>query len=237
MSRKYNGTKKEMKKSLFILVLLFVPIICSAQIKIEKNNQGEYRQQTKISEWESANITADPRAVEYVDLFDEAISNPNTFILIERSEKMLKTTVGFTTLKEVKSIGISYDSSKNKIIFIEERKELETGFYILILAMLSVIFIIIANILYNKKEFYFNYIIFSIFFVLSLVFTLATLIFTGIFGPLESGIGILFITLFVSIFGSVAFSYSDNYLKTLRVLTIINCILMGTYFTFMFLGI
>lgn len=139
-----------MKKSLFILALLFVPIICSAQI-LEKSVDGEYR--ISIGEWKSLGITVKPEAQKYDSCFTEAISNPNKKILVKESEKkFLKLKFLFKKRVEVKEKFIVYNSKTKTINYLEVTTEKEEVNYVILFGVISLILMIISNVLYKKDR-------------------------------------------------------------------------------------
>lgn len=141
-----------MKKSLFILVLLFVPIICSAQI-LEKSASGKYRISTgKTEKWESLNITVKPEAQKYDSYFTEAISSPNKKILVEKSEDFLKLKLLFKEKVEVKEIFIVYNSQTKIIDYLEVITEKEEATYLILFCFMSLILMAISNVLYKKRR-------------------------------------------------------------------------------------
>ena len=130
-----------MKKSLFILVLLFVPIICSAQI-LEKSTSGKYR--VSNEKWESLGITVKPEAQKYDSCFTEAISNPNKKILVKESErKFLKFKFLFKKRVEVKEKFIVYNSKTKTINYLEVTTEKEEVNYVTLFGFVTVILMII----------------------------------------------------------------------------------------------
>ena len=139
-----------MKKSLFILVLLFcATAICSAQI-LEKSASGKYRISTE--KWESLSITIKPEAQKYNSCFAEAILNPDKKILVERSEKILKLKLLFKAKKEVKESFIIYNSSTKQISCVELKQQKEETSYLILFGIASLILMIISNALYKKSR-------------------------------------------------------------------------------------
>lgn len=146
-----NGAKKEMKK--LLLVLLFVPIICSAQI-LEKSASGKYRISTgKNEKWESLNITVKPEAQKYNCCFAKAISSPNKKILVEKSEDFLKLKLLFKEKVEVKENFIVYNSKTKTINYLEFVTEKEESSYLILFSIASIILMIISNILFKRGDF------------------------------------------------------------------------------------
>jgi hypothetical protein len=142
----------KMKNLILILLLFFVATVCSAQVELEANKKGKYRVKEDAQEYATSSITAEPEAIRYIESFSEAIENPNSFISIDKSEKIIKMTGLFKASKEFKEKGVLFNSDENKIVFIEKKEEREEKSFILILAIISVVLIIISNILYNKNK-------------------------------------------------------------------------------------
>ncbi len=87
-----------MKEKIALLLLLFVTTVCSAQIKLEANGDGDYRVEEK--EWRSSEITAEPDALQYLERFSQAIESPGTPILVGKEIEILRLKPVFKILVE-----------------------------------------------------------------------------------------------------------------------------------------
>lgn len=66
-----------MKRLLFVLMSLFVITVCSAQVALQVNENGEYRERPdSFCQWLDIKITTNSLALKYNQEFPEAISNP-----------------------------------------------------------------------------------------------------------------------------------------------------------------
>lgn len=140
-----------MKKILFsLLMLLFSIFVCQAQVKLEVNGSGEYRAKSTPDYVESG-ISADSAAMEYIDYFPQAVSNPMSIVPVGETEKIKKMTTLFKALKEIKKSGIIYDLSTNEIVLSETRALEEETSFSLIFGLISISFMILFEI-FNKKK-------------------------------------------------------------------------------------
>lgn len=213
----------------FFVIVLFTMICsahCSAQMKLEKNNKGDYRFKTDTLEWVNTNIVAEPEAIRYIKNFSQAISAPNSFILIEKSEKILKMVGPFKALKKTTERGIYFDSSENKIVFIEKKEELEIITPLLIFGMLSVILMIISSILKKEKR---AYAALTTAALAALVVALTTFIVATVITALvaATALGAALV---------VAATAESNH-KASKIFVVIYYIIMTAYFILMFSGI
>lgn len=138
-----------MKKSLFILVLLFVPIICSAQI-LEKSTSGKYR--VSNEKWKSLGITVKPEAQKYNSLFSRAIASPDKKITVKSSTTFLRLKPVFKRIIEVEKTFIIYNSSTKQISCIESKQQKEETTYLILFCALSLILMVISDVLYKKSR-------------------------------------------------------------------------------------
>lgn len=138
-----------MKKSLFILVLLFVPIICSAQI-LEKSTSGKYR--VSNEKWESLGITVKPEAQKYNSLFSRAIASPDKKITVKSSTTFLRLKPVFKRIIEVEKTFIIYNSSTKQISCIESKQQKEETTYLILFCALSLILMVTSDVLYKKSR-------------------------------------------------------------------------------------
>jgi hypothetical protein len=140
-----------MKKLLALVLFLIVATICSAQMILEKNKDGEYRLSAQSEIWKSMGITVETEAQYYIDLFDQAISNPGQEIIVEKKEEVVKLKPIFRKLVKITTKKIVYDDSSKTISFIEPKfSEKEEDSYLILFALASIVFMILSNILFKK---------------------------------------------------------------------------------------
>jgi len=138
-------------KNLAIFVLFFVTTVCSAQIELEGNKEGIYRVKKDAQEWAPSGITAEPKAIEHINSFSQAINNPGTPILVEQSEKILKLKSVFKKLVEVKEHFIVYNDSTKTISYLKSKKVKENSSYLILFSIMLLTLMILSNILYKKN--------------------------------------------------------------------------------------
>jgi|AntRauTorcE11897_2_1112592.scaffolds.fasta_scaffold53754_1 hypothetical protein len=142
-----------MKKLLALVLFLIVATICSAQMILEKNKDGEYRLSAQSEIWKSMGITVETEAQYYIDLFDQAISNPGQEIIVEKKEEVVKLKPIFKKLVKITTKKIVYDDSSKTISFIEPKfSEKEEDSYLILFALASIVFMILSNILFKKNK-------------------------------------------------------------------------------------
>ncbi|MDD3711324.1 MAG: hypothetical protein PHP37_01865 [Patescibacteria group bacterium] len=142
-----------MKKLFVFFVFTFVAIICSAQVELEGNKEGVYRVKEDTQEWAPSKITAEYEAIKYINKFSQAISSPDTPILAERSEEVLKLKLIFKKLVEVKERFIFYNSQTNNIDYIETLPaEREESSYLILFSIASILLMVVSNILFKMGK-------------------------------------------------------------------------------------
>ena len=139
-------------KNLILLVLFFMATICSAQVHLDRNQDGKFRRSIEaVEKWEKSEISADTLAMNYIDKFPQAISSPGERILAERSEKTLRLRSLFKKEVEFREYFILYNNQTNNIDCLEgDPVEKEEPSYLVLFSLTSILLMIISNILFKK---------------------------------------------------------------------------------------
>jgi len=137
-------------KNLLLLILFFVTTVCISQIELEYSQEGVYRIKEGSQEWASSKITAEPKAVKYIDRFPQAINNAGEPILVEKNAKTLKLKPVFKKLVEVEARFIAYNDFTKVISYFELKKIQEETYYLVLFSFLSIFLMMISNIFFKK---------------------------------------------------------------------------------------
>lgn len=208
-----------MKKLLFFLFLIFVAVICEAQVKLESNKEGDYRVKA-TAEWGFSGITADQEAIKYIDRFHQAIKS-HAPIIVWRNEKVLKQKWIFKSLVEVEEHSIFYNSQTKNIDYIKgEPINKEKFSFFILFGLISIIFGIISERKLKKND---QGLAAGAAFIV-FVFSILTIVFTFILGFFLSA-AVAFVALIVFVFGSD---------RIYTMVIIIFCILMAVHVALLF---
>lgn len=151
-------------KNLLLLILFFVTTICSAQLSLQVNQEGEYRAKPELE------ITAHPKALKYNLKFPEAILSPGEKILGERVEKFTKLKPWFKKQVEIREYFITYNSQTKYIDYIEAGLiKNEKPCYLILLSITSILLMIISNVLFKKGRKNFAIAVFTVAFVAAIL--------------------------------------------------------------------
>jgi hypothetical protein len=220
--------------------LFFVTTICSAQINLQINKEGDYRENSKF-EWFPSEIIADSLAIKYINRFAEAKANPGKNILVYESKKIIKLKPVFKKLVEIEKAFIVYNKQTKNIDYIKTKPiRQRESCYLILFSVISIFLMMAFNILSNK-----NLIGYAV-----LIAIIATLINVVIFLITINVIKLILIAAIITItiatviaaiitksipFICDAEDYKNH--KILSRLPKIFCVLMIIYIIFMFMGI
>ena len=177
-----------MKKLLALVLFLIVATICSAQMILEKNKDGEYRLSAQI------------------DLFDQAISNPGQEIIVEKKEEVVKLKPIFKKLVKITTKKIVYDDSSKTISFIEPKfSEKEEDSYLILFALASIVFMILSNILFKKIK------------IAAFAFAFAAFAFAAVFAAFAAfaAAAVAVFAVFAAIAAFAVESYKEYYISSI----------------------
>lgn len=225
-----------MKK--LILLFVFLPIISSAQVPLERNWDGDYQVAKTI---DSSNVVAEEAALKYIEMFSWAVNSPGELISVERNERILKLKPVFKKLVEIEEFFIVYDSASEKISYLETKKEKEERSYLILFSIASLILMIISNIFYKKEEEIFSFfsLLSLLFFMIPTVSVLNNFVFAGL---VIITVFTVLVTVFlaasasasVTIYASVTISNGKSG-KAYKAMIWVYYILMAAHFILLFL--
>ncbi len=141
-----------MKNVFVFFVFIFVATICSSQIKLEGDSEGNYRVKEETQDWTPSETTVESEAIKYIDSFSQAIQSPGTPILVEQGEKVTKLKLVFKKLVEIEQHFIVYRVDSDKIYYFVRMEKKEEPSYLILFSIVSIILMIISNILHNKGK-------------------------------------------------------------------------------------
>ena len=209
-----------MKKIIFLLSLVLMITVCSAQVKLQTNKEGAYQIQPDSLEWVDPGFTASPEALNYSSSFNEAISNPGEKILVEDSVKTLKLKLLFKKQIEINKSYIVYNNKTNNIDHVKASPiKKEESSYLILFFVLSILLLMTSNILFKKG---YNFLATTLA-VISIIIAVAILLLSS-GAPIFSIISSAFILIFPAV--SFVIFFRKNYKILLIVLYIYLAILI-----------
>jgi len=223
-----------MKKVVIFLLLVSVVAICNAQI-VERNSNGDYRVVIEEEKWQGVGVVAEEEAWFYIKFFPEAISNPNSLISVEKSERIMKITGLFKALKKVEEKNILFNPNENKIVFVEEEEEKEEKSFILVFALASVLLMFASNISFKMKNSFWGSAAFAAAFVAAAAFAVAAAVAVAVAVAAAAAFAAA-VAAAVAVAVAVAVAADINN-KGYKFFVTIYYIFMSAYFIFIFLGI
>lgn len=218
-----------MKKLFFLLSLILISTICSAQVKVLINKEGAYQIKPDSLEWVDPGFTASQEALSYSSSFNEAISNPGKKILVEDFTKILKLKLLFKKQVEINKSYIVYNNKTNNIDFIESApKTEEEPSYLIIFSIVSIVLMLLSNIFNNKKVILAFAAVFAAAFAAIFASFFAFFVFAAVFAAL-----VAIFAVFAAVFAALAIAFEEK--KYYRIFSVIFYILMVISITLLFI--
>lgn len=227
-----------MRKIVFLLIgLIAFTITLNAQNnQVMVNDSGEYvvvHGSHEQGYFKNTGISCDAGAEKYSDYFAEAIAKPDAFVATDSIFELVRMTGLFSTINIVNPVGIKYESNEHNIAFIESDDKilLEGSSIMVIVAMLSVLFMIILNILPGRFIFLSNVVA-----IIAFCLTVGSAVFVAPFylAATFAGLAALAIVIIMLVFSSSQADYKQG--KSYLYFSLAYYASMAIYFAVMFSG-
>lgn len=184
-----------MRKLLFVLMSLFAITAftsCASQGEPETKDYKRIDQkeiyQVKKTECITTDVevSVDQKAVEYADYFSQAVSKPDTPVLV-KDDKRFKLKSPFKKIVKTEKGFIIYNEIDNNISFFEEVETREESSCLILLSIIPILLMIILNILSKKGHIDFKEerttLVYMLFFILTIIAVLVAFLATSLAAP------------------------------------------------------